>query len=239
MNRKGIRKGFSRPITTAIAAFCLLTVCLAHTAWAQDKKRVYRWVDEDGNVHYSESLPPDWEGETHDQLGHDGIVKDEDVSLVPPPPPPKKEPDRNDGKTELPRDKSGMKRPDPLYTDAEKRQRMDRMLMLRYKSEQEMIDEMEVEVNQLQYDERLLVATRESLETTLKSNIDLAGHRQRAGLPVGDDTLQKITQIRARLGENQQSLDGLKRREETIRAEFNQNLERYRELVELYSEEDT
>jgi len=232
------RKGFSAPVTAAIAIFCLFTFCLAQSAWAQEKKRLYRWVDEDGNVHYSETLPPDWQGETHDQLGHDGIVKDEDVSLVPPPPPPK-EPDPNEGKGELPRDKSGLKRPDPLYTDAEKQQRMDRMLMLRYKSEQEMIDEMEVEVNQLQYDKRLLLATQESLETTLRSNIDVAGHRQRAGLEVSEDTLQQIAQIRSQLQENEQSLNGLKRREENIREGFNNNLERYRELVELYSEEDT
>lgn len=126
-----------------------------------------------------------------------------------------------------------------MYTDAEKQQRMDRLLMLRYKSEDEMIEEMEIEVNQLQYDERLLTATRTSLETSLKASIQLAGHRQRAGLEVQQDTLSSIKRIRARLKENQQSLQGLKRREEDTRAQFNQNIERYRELVEMYSEEDS
>lgn len=126
-----------------------------------------------------------------------------------------------------------------MYTDSEKQQRMDRLLMLRYKSEDEMIDEMENEVSQLQYDERLLTATRTSLETSLKTNIQLAGHRQRAGLEVQEDTLSAINRIRARLEENEQSLLGLKRREENTREQFNQNIERYRELVEMYSEEDS
>jgi hypothetical protein len=230
------RKGLFGPIPAAIVAVLFLTACLAQSAWAQ-KKRVYRWVDEEGNVHYSETLPPNWEGETHDELGHDGVVKDEDVSHEPPPVKKVVNPDAE--KPELPRDKSGLKRPTPMYTDAEKQQRMDRLLMLRYKSEDEMIEEMEIEVNQLQYDERLLTATRTSLETSLKASIQLAGHRQRAGLEVQQDTLSSIKRIRARLKENQQSLQGLKRREEDTRAQFNQNIERYRELVEMYSEEDS
>lgn len=39
----------------------LLTLCLVCPAagWAEGGKRFFRWVDERGNVHYSESLPPE------------------------------------------------------------------------------------------------------------------------------------------------------------------------------------
>lgn len=243
------RKGFSTSAVAATAAtiavaFLATTFLPAEPAWAQSKpkqqsgNKVYRWVDEEGNVHYSESLPPNWQGETHDELGHDGILREEDVSHAPPPPVEEK-PDPKDGKSSLPRDKSGLPRPEPRYTEAEKQQHMDRLLMLRYHSEEELVEAMEVEINQLEYDERLLTATRQSLQASLRSNINLAGHRQRAGLEVNQDALRDIARIRAQLQANERSLEGLQKREENIRASFNRDITRWRELSEMYSEEET
>lgn len=231
MNRNRKRNGIHRSAIVTAAAVLALAVSAA--AAAQEKK-VYRWVDEDGNVHYSESLPPDFQGETHDEMRDDGIVTEEGVSRVPPPPVEEKEPENDKG--ELPRDKSGLKRPEPLYSDAERQQRMDRHLLLRYHSEQELVDAMEVEINQLKYDEQLLDATHGSLQSSLKSAIDDAGNRQRAGLEVGDELIVKIANLRARLGENERSLRGLELREKKIREDFNRDIERYRELVEMHSE---
>lgn len=233
--------GFRRPLTAkaasglsmALVPTLALALAFSQAVWAQEKK-VYRWVDEDGNVHYSESLPPDFQGERHDEMRGDGIVTDEGVSRVPPPPVEEKEPEIDKG--ELPRDKSGLKRPEPMYSDSERQDRMDRLLMLRYHSEDELVEAMEVEINQLQYDEQLLAATRNSLESSLKSAIVEAGDRQRAGLEVSDQLIVKISSLRARLGENERSLTGLEKRENKIRDSFNRDIERYRELVKMYSE---
>ncbi len=214
----------------------LAALLAAQPALAQ--KKVYRWVDEEGKVHYSETLPPNWKGETHDELRGDGMVTEEGVSHAPDPVAEDGAPDPLEGKTPLPTDKSGMKRPDPLYTDAEKQQRMDRLLMLRYHSEEELIDAMEIEINQLEYDERLLSATEQSLKTSLRSSIDAAGHRQRAGLEVSEDMLANISKIRSQLEENQSSLRGLKVREQNIRDDFQRDLDRYRELAEMYSAQE-
>lgn len=221
------------------ASIAIVLAFFITSAFAQEgKKRVYRWVDDNGDVHYSETLPPNWEGESHDELSHDGIVRDEDVSHAPPPPAPKKEVDPAEETDELPRDKSGLKRTGPNITNAEKQEQMDRLLLLRYHNEEELLEARDVEVNQLKYDERLLTASHESLSASLRSSVILAGHRQRAGIEVEPETLSQITSIRARLKENERSLHGLKMREENVREEFEEQLERYRELVELYSEED-
>ena len=230
------RNGFFRSMATLSVAAALVFALTAQTAWAQQKK-VYRWVDENGEVHYSETLPPDWKGETHDEIRGDGIVSEEGVSHAPPPPAPVEDPQSKKG--ELPRDKSGMKRPEPLYTDEEKQQRMDRLLMLRYHSEEEMMEAMEVEINQLKYDERPLNSTRASLEASLKSTIDVAGNRQRAGLEIPQETYTELAKIRSRMQENQRSLRGLAVREANIREMFNRDLERWKELKEMYSQEET
>lgn len=213
---------------------CLLLagVFLAATASAAE---VYRWVDENGEVHYSESLPPDFQDKGHDVLDERGIVLDEDMSLTPPPP---EEPTEEDLK-ELPRDASGLPRPKALYSEAEMQRRMDNFLMLRYDSEQEIDDAMNVEIKQLEYDRRLLETTRESMEEAYRGNIREAANRQRAGQKVDDSASVEINQLQSRLADNQQELDRLDARELSIQAEFGKQVDRYRYLQEQWAEESS
>ena len=112
-------------LTTIALTSLLVTAVCAQAA------EVYRWVDENGEVHYSETLPPDFKDKGHDVLNERGIVTDEDLSLTPEVP--DEVPDEEQLK-ELPRDSSGMQRPNQLYSDAEMQRRMDTFLMLRYRS---------------------------------------------------------------------------------------------------------
>lgn len=206
----------------------LLLACNASAA------EVYRWVDEKGEVHYSETLPPDFEDQGHDVLNRGGVVLGEDKKLTPPPPkvvPKKEEPQ------ELPRDSSGMQRPKALYSEAELQRRMDNFLMLRYDSEQEINDAMNVEIKQLAYDRRLLETTRESMLKAYRGQIMQAANKQRAGKKVDTKASNSISSLRSRLAENQSSLDNLEKRELDIREEFGKQLDRYRYLEEEWAKE--
>jgi hypothetical protein len=195
--------------------------------------KVYRWVDENGEVHYSETLPPDFEDKKHDELDDQGIVRAEDQSLVPPPP----EPTVEEGFKELPRDSSGMQRPKALYSDEEMQERMDRFLLLRYSSEQEILDAMDVEINQLEYDRTLLQASEESMKEAYRGQIKEAANRQRSGVEVDPEIINSIAGLQNRLAANERSLDGLEARETEIKATFGAELERYRYLIETWDKE--
>ena len=194
---------------------------------------VYRWVDENGEVHYSETLPPDFEDKGHDVLNRRGIVVDENKKLTPEPPPPPSKEDRK----ELPRDKSGLPRPKALYSEAELQRRMDNFLMLRYESEQEITDAMNVEIKQLAYDRRLLETTRDSMQDAYRGHIREAANRQRSGQSVGEGAFQQIDRLRSSLAQNSAELSSLVEREKSIRAEFEAQLKRYRFLEEEWAEE--
>ena len=212
--------------------FLLATgVFLATNAGAAE---VFRWVDENGEVHYSESLPPNFKDQGHDVLNERGIVTDEDLSLTPPPP--VEVPDEEQAQ-ELPRDSSGMQRPKALYSEAELQRRMDNFLMLRYDSQQEITDAMNIEIKQLEYDRRLLTTTRESMEDAYRGQIKQAANRQRAGQQVDAKIADEINQLQARLAENSRSLGYMEKRELDIRAEFGKQLDRYRFLEEEWAEE--
>ena len=195
--------------------------------------KVYRWVDENGEVHYSETLPPDFEDKKHDELDERGIVRAEDQSLVPPPPEPESEPDPN----ELPRDSSGMKRPDALYSEEELQRRMDAFLLLRYGSEQEIQDAMTVEIKQLEYDRLLLQTSRESMSEAYRGQVREAANRQRSGVEVDPKIIHSISKLQARLETNGKSLDKLQAREDEIIADFGAELERYQFLTDNQPEE--
>lgn len=52
----------------------VLILLLLLIAAPADGQTVYKWVDEDGNVHYSQTLPPDKVQEQHDKLTAEGLL---------------------------------------------------------------------------------------------------------------------------------------------------------------------
>jgi hypothetical protein len=223
-----------------IAALAAVLVLLAGPTLAQNKK-VYRWVDADGNVHYTESLPPEHRDSGHDVLNDQGLVIDEDQHLTPKPEAEQKSEEeiKTTEAAELPRDSSGLPRPKPLYTEAEKQQRMDNFLMLRYESEQEITDAMSVEIKQLNYDRRLIEGSQASVMEAWRGQIREAANRQRAGQKVDDGVQREITKLQSDMAKNRRELEALNAREEKIRADFQAQLDRYRFLVEKYAEENS
>jgi hypothetical protein len=211
-------------------------LCAIVAAGAAEAAEVYRWVDENGEVHYSESLPPDYQDKGYDLLNRQGLVVEEDQKLTPEPPP---EVPAVDEPQELPRDASGLPRNKAALSEAEMQQRMDSFLMLRYDSEQEILDQMNVEIKQLNYDRRLLEGSRASSEEAFRGHVKLAADRQRAGLPVEPATVREINTNRSELVKIENALDGLKHREASIRADFERQIERYRYLVETWSDESS
>jgi hypothetical protein len=236
MEYRDNRRMTRRVVATVAAALVLL----GGSALAQ-KKTVYRWVDEDGNVHYTESLPPERGDAGHDVLNDQGLVIDENQRLTPQKTEDQKSEEeiKAEEAAELPRDSSGLPRPKPLYTEAEKQQRMDNFLMLRYESEQEITDAMDVEIKQLNYDRRLIEGSQASIMEAWRGEIHEAANRQRAGQSVDDGVQKKITRLQSELAQNNRELDALTAREEKIRADFQAQLERYRFLLEKYAEEES
>lgn len=229
---------FSRRIRFfAFATAGLLTVSML-SAGNLVADKVYRWVDEEGNVHYTESLPPGYKDSGHDVLNERGIVVDENLKLTPE----LKEEAKSEEQIkaeeagELPRDSSGLPRPKPLFTEEEKKQRMDNFLLLRYDSEREITDAMNVEIKQLNYDRDLIKGSQASITEAYRGHIRIAADRQRAGQAVDTNVESQIADLRVKMAQNQAELDALKTREEEIKATFQEQLDRYRYLSEKYSE---
>lgn len=194
----------------------LLGLLVAATASAED---VYRWRDENGKVHYGRTLPPEYATRPHEILNSAGVVIEriEDPMARPEPEP---KPDEEKKSDEL----------EPLFTEEEVRFRSDNLLILRYYTEEDLLEAMENEVAQLSYDIRLINQSQISALTSLAGHVKNAADRQRAGMSEDEAIKKNIHSLRRRLRKSENSLSALKQREAEIRASFATDLARYRFL---------
>lgn len=181
-------------------------------------ENVYRWTDDNGEVHYTTTLPPEQANKPHQILNSSGmVVRDVRDPLA-------------EQQPEVVEEKPDAR--EPLYTEEEKQVRSDRLLVLKYQSEEDILEAMEVEVANLDYDARLLEQSRASVVTSLTGQIREAADRQRAGMPLDPEIDQQVALLRNRLRSGRRASAALAAREERIRANFTAELERYRYLME-------
>lgn len=179
---------------------------------------VYRWVDENGKVHYGRTLPPEYANKPYDILNDQGVV----IERVTDPLARQKAPKDKDGRVVVVKEEPEDEDDDLLQSD--------QLLVLRYHSIEEIEEAMEVEVAQLKYDTLLINQSRASAMTALVGQVRSAANRQRAGLPVEAETENDINSLRQSIRRSERSLAALQEREEKIRASFLGHLERYRYL---------
>jgi hypothetical protein len=169
----------------------------------------YRWADSNGKIVFTDAPP---NGIVY-QVYRDGVPRETVY------PESNEEPEFED-ENEL----------KPLYTEEEKRELGDRLLLLKYENEEQIAEDMQVELDHLQYDFRLLESESQSLTKSLHTLIRAAADSQRAQQVVDDAQRQQIEGVRERLRSNDRDLQRLQERADGIRAEFAEKLQRFRFL---------
>lgn len=210
-NRARVAPGLNR----ASAVLLALGLVYGAPTVAED---VYRWVDEDGKVHYGRTLPPEYANKPYDILNSQGVV----IERVTDPLARQKAPKDADGKIKVVEEELD-EGDDQLFHS-------DQLLVLRYHSIEEIEEAMEGEVAQLKYDTLLNNQSRASAMTALVGQVRSAANRQRAGLAVEAETENDINSVRQSIRRSERALAELKEREAKIRAAFLEDLERYRYL---------
>ncbi len=170
---------------------------------------VYRWIDEAGRVHYGATLPPEFAHLPHEVLNSSGLV----IRRV----------EGAEAQAEAARVAAER-------VARDKRVRADRLLLLKYDSEQDIFDERDSELANLQRDEDLLGRSQVSLMNSMSSQIREAADRQRAGLEPDPSEIEEVAALRQRLVANEASIAQLGEREAAIRDAYDVELNRFRYL---------
>lgn len=200
-------------LATAVAAV-LAGALLAPDAAAQ---KLYRWVDEDGKVHYSQSLPPEAVDRARRELSaRSGMTTGEvDRALS------------DEERAEAEAEAAIL---DASRKLADERAQRDQVLIGSYSSERDL---------QRAYDERFLLvdetlkATRVGMDSqrqTLASLLASAADREFGGQAVDARTRDSIRETYARLSSQQTLMQRREAERAVLEAEFEETLTRYREL---------
>ncbi len=195
---------------------------LSVTSLAAD---TYRWKDKDGKTHYGAAVPAEYADQPYDVLNNAGMVIDhvEDTSVP----------------IEVRAEQKIQERA-PLISAEERARQSDRLLVVQYRSEEEILQALELEIAQLGYDTRIINQSYESTNAAFREQIRQAADQQRANQPISPDQQKSIDKLFARRTSDEKKRAVMARREERIRSRYQADLERYRFLtseVEADSEE--
>jgi len=205
---------FSPNMTPRIAAaLTALILSLSITSLAAD---TYRWKDKDGKVHYGAAVPPEYADQPYDVLNNAGMVIErvEDTSVP----------------MEVRAEKMIQKRA-PLISEEERERQSDRLLVIQYRSEDEILQALEMEIAQLGYDTRIINKSYESTNAAIREQIRQAADQQRANRPISPEQQAGIDKLYARRASDEKKRMTMARREERIRNRYQSDLERYRYLT--------
>ena len=203
---------FSR---TRFVAILIAGICsLAVTSLAADS---YRWKDKDGKVHYGAAVPAEYADQPYDIINDSGLVIEhvEDTSLS----------------LEVIAEKKIMEEEESLVSEEKRQMQFDRLLVVRYSSEEEILKALELEVGQLGYDLNVITKSSNVTNVAIREQISQAADRQRAGQQISAEQQKSIDQLYARQIRDEKRRLSMSKREDRIRARFEAELERYRYLT--------
>ncbi len=195
-----------------VAVLIATAFCLSVTALAAE---TYRWKDNDGNIHYGAIVPPEYANRPYDVLNNVGIVIKhvENTSIAP----------------------ETIIEPDPQLTEPpvaeqELQRQSDRLLLVKYRSEEAINDALEKGITQLGYESSLINQSIESTNTAIRDQIRQAADQQRANLPISIDQQKGINRLYKRRAWDKKRQTAINNRRNQIRASFQAELLRYRTL---------
>jgi hypothetical protein len=183
----------------------------------------YRWKDKDGKVHYGVTIPAEYAEQPYDILNSAGIVIEhiEDTSIP----------------QDVIEEKKVLAR-QPLISQEERRIQSDKLLVIQYRSEEDITAALDLEIAQLIYDSRLIDQSYESTSTSIRNQVRQAADQQRAGQKISADQQNEIARLYARRARDERRRMAMQEREERIRSRFQNDLERYRSLTSENKEVD-
>ncbi len=183
----------------------------------------YRWTDKDGEVHYGAAVPAEYADQPYDVLNKAGLV----IKHV--------EATREPIKVVV---EEKAKEKKPLISEDERRIQSDRLLVIQYRSEEDIEKAMELELAQLGYDSQLIRQSVRSTRAAIRDQIKLAADRQRANMDITPDQKEALRHLYARQEKDREKQLAVTKREERIRARFQTSLERYRFLTSGNNDND-
>ena len=194
-----------------VAVLIVGIFCLSVTSLAAD---TYRWKDEDGKVHYGSVVPAEYADQPYDILNNAGVVIEHVMDTAIP------------AEIIVEQEQKSKERK-PLISMEERQLQSDRLLLIQYRSEEEILTALELEIAQLGYELKLVNQSYASTSAAIREQIRQAANQQRANIKITEKQQNMINILTARRNQDEKRLVALNTKESQIRARLQADLERY------------
>lgn len=184
---------------------------------AQKKKKLYRWTDANGEVHYTDALPPEAAQAAREELNAQGMTVDSvDRAATP------------EERALIQAEQARLAEENRL---AEEQAKMDAVLLGSYPSEADLAKAYEERFDLIA---RSIESAQAGISAQEKSLSELLAHAaglEREGRPVPANILQSIAKTRTQVGVQREFLGKREAERSALQAEYDARLNRYRELA--------
>lgn len=203
------------PSLRLVLPLAILAVLVSTGAEAQ-KKKLYRWTDANGEVHYTDQLPPQAAEAARDELNASGMAVDSVQRALTP-------------EERAVQDAEAARLAEEQRVRDEKA-KMDAVLLASYPTEDDLARAYKERFDLI---ERSVESAQVGISSQERSLADMLAHAaglEREGKPVPATVVKSIGLTRAQVGEQRAFLGKRQGERELLRKEYEDVLGRYREL---------
>lgn len=208
----------SWPTKTVMPALVLALMAGSATAATPvDQQKLYRWVDKNGQVHYGDSIPPEYAEQDRDILNRQGVRIGHEEGLV------------------TPEEASAKAAADKAAKEVQQKKLRDRVLLQMYQS----VEEIEVlRDRRLELIEAQLTIQEQSLANLRAKNAQfekqaarfLPRNKAPDAQPLPEELGLDLQRSASDIVTQQQNLEKKRAERESIRATFGADIKRFKEL---------
>ena len=197
-------------MSTILPAVLLFSIDTAHAA------KLYKWVDEQGVMHFSDKIPPQEIKREHQEIDKSGLeTKTIEAEKTP------------EQIAEERRQLAIKAEQDRL---AQERAEQDRILLDTYSSEDEIIDARNRQLATMEATNQLTHGSIESLTVKLQEQTRNAADYERRGQEVPQDVLKEIDDIKSQIEQHRASIKANERDQLKLKEKYQAYVDRFREL---------
>lgn len=207
---------FKRSSFCIPALLAALALVGASAAQAADGKRLYRWVDEQGNVHYSDRVPADQARPEKSILNQRGMTVDRIEAA----------------KTaeQIAEEKRQRRLAEERRLQREEQAAYDRMLLNTFHNEADIVHARDSKITAVENVIHIAENSLKNLEHQQRLLVQQAAAAERAGKPIPERVSDGIRKVREQIRETSAYIDNKRQEQARIRERYEQDIQRYRTI---------
>ena len=205
------------PVKLLLSAVVIVLLAGAAAAQSEKQKKLYRWVDKNGQVHYGDSVPAEYAEQDREVLNRQGVPVGREEGTI------------------TPEEAAAKAVADKAARDEQKRKLRDRVLLQTYQSVQELeilrdnrLDLVDAQLTIQEQSLSNLRAQRAQIERMAARYVPANGTAD--GQPLPDDVAVDLERSANDIQTQEANLERRRQERENIRQTFEADIERYKEL---------